>query len=68
MAIRKLDSLRLPEVGVIKIDTEGYETPILQGAKESIQKYNPRLVIEIHKQTGKAPDIRRGEKENWEDP
>jgi len=52
--LRKLDSLRLPNVGVIKIDTEGYEIPILQGAKQTIQKYQPRLIIEVHKDTGKA--------------
>ncbi len=62
VAVRKLDSLRLPNVGVIKIDTEGYETPILEGAKETIQKYKPRLVIEVHKQTGKAAQTFEEEK------
>jgi FkbM family methyltransferase len=66
VAIRKLDSLRLPEVGVIKIDTEGYETPILRGAKETIQKYKPRLVIEVHKQTGKAAQTFEEEKQRIE--
>lgn len=56
ITIHKLDSLRLPKVGVIKIDTEGYETPILQGAKETIQNYKPRLIIEVHKETGKASE------------
>lgn len=50
----KLDSLKIPNVGVIKIDTEGYETPILQGAKETITEQKPCLVIEVHKGTGKA--------------
>ncbi|MGO8807141.1 MAG: FkbM family methyltransferase [Candidatus Bathyarchaeia archaeon] len=66
VAIRKLDSLSLPAVGVIKIDTEGYETPILQGAKETIQKYKPRLVIEVHKQTGKAAQTFEEEKHRIE--
>lgn len=52
--VRKLDSIPLPRVGVIKIDTEGYETPVLQGAKETIAKNKPRLIIEVHKGTGKA--------------
>jgi FkbM family methyltransferase len=52
--VRKLDSIQLPDVGVIKIDTEGYETPILEGAKETITKNKPILIIEAHKQTGKA--------------
>ncbi len=66
VAVRKLDSLHLPNVGVIKIDTEGYETPILQGAKETIKKYKPSLVIEAHKQTGKAAQTFEEEKQKIE--
>ncbi len=54
ITVRKLDSMHLSKVGVIKIDTEGYETPILYGAKETITKNKPILIIEVHKQTGKA--------------
>jgi FkbM family methyltransferase len=54
VSVHKLDSLNLKNVGVIKIDTEGYETPILRGAKETIAKFKPRLVIEVHRSTGKA--------------
>jgi FkbM family methyltransferase len=54
IAVRKLDSLKLQNVGVIKIDTEGYETPILAGAKATITKHKPRLIIEVHKASGKA--------------
>ncbi len=64
--VRKLDSMRLPEVGVIKIDTEGYETPILQGAREIITKYKPILIIEVHKQTGKAAKNFEEEKQRIE--
>jgi FkbM family methyltransferase len=52
--IRTLDEFKLADVGVIKIDTEGYEVPILMGAKETILKNRPRLVIEVHKGTGNA--------------
>ncbi len=52
--VRSLDSLGIPNVGIIKIDTEGYEIPILQGAKAAIEKYRPRLIIEVHRGTGKA--------------
>ena len=52
--VRKLDSIQLPKVGIVKIDTEGYETPILRGAKETIAKNKPRLIIEVHRGTGKA--------------
>ena len=54
ITVHKLDSLHLTNVGVIKIDTEGYETPILQGAKETIEKNKPLLIIEVHKATGRA--------------
>lgn len=54
VSVCKLDSMHLPSVGVIKIDTEGYETPILRGAKETIIEYKPRLIVEVHKGTGKA--------------
>jgi FkbM family methyltransferase len=52
--VRSLDSLGISCVGVIKIDTEGYEIPILHGAKATIEKYRPRLIIEVHRGTGKA--------------
>jgi FkbM family methyltransferase len=66
VAVRKIDSLNLPSVGVLKIDTEGYETPILEGAKETIRKFKPRLVIEVHKQTGKAAQTFEEEKQRIE--
>jgi len=43
VTIRSLDSINRTNVGVIKIDTEGYETPILAGAKNLIAKEKPRL-------------------------
>jgi len=46
--VRALDSLKIQKVGLIKIDTEGYEVPILSGAKETIRKWKPRLIIEVH--------------------
>ena len=32
----------------IKVDTEGYECAVLQGAVKTIDRYHPRLIIEIH--------------------
>ena len=54
VVVRSLDSLNLSNVGVIKIDTEGYETPILLGAIKTINREKPLLIIEIHRATGKA--------------
>jgi len=52
--IHTLDNLNLSNIGVIKIDTEGYETPILAGATQTILRQKPRLIIELHKGTGVA--------------
>jgi len=54
VTVHTLDSVNLANIGVIKIDTEGYETPILIGAKKTILKNKPMLLIEVHRGTGKA--------------
>jgi len=41
-----LDELNLPRVDFIKIDIEGMEMEALGGARETIQKYRPILLIE----------------------
>lgn len=46
--IRTLDSYEIDDVAVIKIDTEGYEIPILKGAEKTILRCKPRLIIEVH--------------------
>lgn len=40
-----LDSALIPKV--IKIDVEGFELEVLKGAKNSIQKFQPILIIEL---------------------
>lgn len=54
--VHTLDGLGISNIGVIKIDREGYESPILKGAKAAIKKDRPRLIIEVHKGTGKAAE------------
>lgn len=44
---KKLDSFNYPDVGFIKIDVEGHELSVLQGAEKTIEKYQPSLLIEI---------------------
>jgi FkbM family methyltransferase len=47
--VRSLDSYVFPEgVGIIKIDTEGAEIPILRGGAKTILKERPMLIIEVH--------------------
>jgi len=47
MKIRTLDSFKL-EPTVLKVDTEGYEYEVLKGAKNTIGRSNPTLIVEVH--------------------
>lgn len=44
-----LDSLKLPKVDYIKVDCEGFEYKILLGAKDTVCRYRPIIVIEDKK-------------------
>lgn len=44
---KRLDSFDLPPVGFIKIDVEGHERAVLEGARGIIERDHPRLVIEL---------------------
>ena len=44
--IRTIDSFRLEACDFIKIDCEGYESFILDGAKETIDKFQPIILME----------------------
>ena len=43
-----LDSLNLTALDFFKIDVEGYEVNVLEGARETISKYRPVFWIEIN--------------------
>lgn len=43
-----LDSFKFNNVTFIKIDVEGHELNVLRGAMETINKYKPDILIEIH--------------------
>lgn len=45
----RLDSLNLPRIDYIKIDCEGYENTILRGAKSTILRDRPIMVVEHKK-------------------
>ena len=45
--IRKLDDFNYNNIGFIKIDVEGHELAVLHGARETIKKNLPSLLIEI---------------------
>jgi FkbM family methyltransferase len=44
---RRLDDLGFADIGFIKIDVEGHEREVLQGAAQIIERYRPTLLIEI---------------------
>lgn len=45
--IKKLDSFDFEKIDLIKIDVEGWEYEVVQGAIETIKKHRPVLMIEI---------------------
>ena len=43
-----IHDLELRRVSLIKIDTEGSEIDILKGARNTINTFRPRLIVEVH--------------------
>lgn len=44
-----LDSFKFKDISLIKIDVQGWEKKVLTGAKETIEKYKPVIIIELEK-------------------
>jgi FkbM family methyltransferase len=45
--LRKIDSFEFQNVSIMKIDVEGYEDHVLRGARETIKRWKPVLLVEI---------------------
>ena len=52
---RRLDELEISNVGFIKIDVEGFEHSVLEGAEETINRDKPTLLIEMEERHTKQP-------------
>ena len=53
--VARLDDLGIDEVGFIKIDVEGFEAQVLDGARETIRRDRPTLLIELEEQHRHRP-------------
>lgn len=47
--VRTLDSFRLTNVGLIKVDVEGHEAAVLRGAKALLAAERPTLLVELER-------------------
>lgn len=54
VALRTLDSFGFEPVGLIKIDVEGHEWDVIQGAVGTIDRFRPNLMIEIEERHKKG--------------
>ncbi|MDO9500070.1 FkbM family methyltransferase [Falsiroseomonas sp.] len=52
---RRLDDLDLGPVGFIKIDVEGHEMAVVDGAAETLRRDRPNLIIEIEEKHAHRP-------------
>jgi len=53
--VRTLDDVvreyHVPRLDVIKIDTDGYEWEVLQGARETLRQFRPSVIFEVGQYT-----------------
>jgi FkbM family methyltransferase len=45
--VKKLDDIGIRNIGFMKVDVEGFEMEVLEGASATIREYMPNLLIEI---------------------
>jgi FkbM family methyltransferase len=47
VSLQRLDNLEIGPVGFIKVDVEGHELEVLEGARQLLERDHPNLIIEI---------------------
>jgi FkbM family methyltransferase len=52
---RRLDEMNFGDIGFIKIDVEGHEMAVLEGAESTLRRCRPNLIIEIEEKRGTQP-------------
>ncbi len=52
---KTLDSYSLKNIGFIKIDVEGFEREVLEGAKQTVCREKPNILIEMEERHTKRP-------------
>ena len=53
--MRRLDSYGFDDVGFIKVDVEGFEQQVLEGAEATLRRSRPTLLIEIEEKHRREP-------------
>lgn len=51
---RTLDSLKLQNVELVKVDVEGWELAVLQGATRTLKEQMPTIALEVHSRSCKG--------------
>lgn len=54
--IKTLDSFEFKDVSLVKIDVQGFEDRVLQGAKKTLTEQKPIVVMEVITHKGMPPD------------
>lgn len=50
--IHTLDSYDLPAADLMKVDVEGYELEVLKGARKTLERHHPAMMVEMHHWAG----------------
>lgn len=49
---RPLDSFKFEDVSLLKIDVEGHEMAVLQGAEQTLRRWRPSVLVEVEERHG----------------